>query len=86
MDVDATVFPHDHYPNGSVLVQKNYKLFGSAYRVFLVGLSLDFLAFLTRSNTYCAWTQRVGPAFGSEINRHGHGRCLAGGMWSDRNA
>lgn len=85
MDVDATVFPHDHYPNGSVLEQKNYKLFGSVYRVFLVGLSLDFL---TRSNTNCAWTQsqpHFGPAFGSENNCHGHGRCLTGGMRSDRN-
>lgn len=42
---------HDLYPNGSVLERKNYKLLGCAYRVFLVGLSLDFLAFLTRSNT-----------------------------------
>lgn len=42
---------HDLYPNGRVLERKNYKLLGCAYRVFLVGLSLDFLAFLTRSNT-----------------------------------
>ena len=41
---------HDLYPNGSVPKQKNYKLLRCAYRVFLDGLSLGFLAFLTRSN------------------------------------
>jgi hypothetical protein len=37
---------HDLYQNGSVLERKKYKLLGYAYRVFLVGLSLSFIAFL----------------------------------------
>jgi hypothetical protein len=37
---------HDLYQNGSVLERKKYRLLGYAYRVFLLGLSLSFVAFL----------------------------------------
>ncbi|WP_419825922.1 Pycsar system effector family protein [Sphingomonas sp.] len=37
---------NDIWQNGQVLSRKKYRLLGYAYRVFLVGLTLSFLAFL----------------------------------------
>jgi hypothetical protein len=37
---------HDLYQNGVVLERKKYRLLGYAYRVFLTGLSLSFIAFV----------------------------------------
>jgi hypothetical protein len=39
---------HDLYQNGMVLERKKYRLLGYAYRVFLAGLTLSFLAFLAQ--------------------------------------
>jgi hypothetical protein len=36
----------DIYQNGSVLERKKYRLLGYAYRIFLIGLTLSFLAFI----------------------------------------
>ena len=36
----------DMYQNGVVLARKKYRLLGYAYRIFLVGLTLSFLAFV----------------------------------------
>ena len=36
----------DIYQNGVVLQRKKYRLLGYAYRIFLVGLTVSFLAFL----------------------------------------
>ena len=36
----------DIYQNGAVLQRKKYRLLGLAYRVFLVGLTVSFLAFV----------------------------------------
>lgn len=36
----------DMYQNGVVLARKKYRLLGIAYRIFLVGLSLSFIAFV----------------------------------------
>jgi hypothetical protein len=36
----------DLYQNGTVLGRKKYRLLGAAYRVFLVGLTVSFVAFL----------------------------------------
>lgn len=36
----------DMYQNGVVLARKKYRLLGIAYRIFLIGLSLSFAAFL----------------------------------------
>lgn len=38
----------DIYQNGVVLQRKKYRMLGYAYRVFLVGLSASFLAFVAR--------------------------------------
>ena len=37
----------DIYQNGVVLERKKYRLLGYAYRIFLVGLTLSFLTFVT---------------------------------------
>ncbi len=39
---------HDLYQNGVVLERKKYRLLGYAYRVFLAGLSLSFIAFVAQ--------------------------------------
>ena len=39
---------HDLYQNGVVLERKKYRLLGYAYRVFLVGLSASFVAFVAQ--------------------------------------
>jgi hypothetical protein len=39
---------HDLYQNGLVLERKKYKLLGYAYRIFLAGLTLSFVAFLAQ--------------------------------------
>ena len=38
----------DIYQNGLVLERKKYRLLGYAYRIFLAGLTLSFLAFLVQ--------------------------------------
>jgi hypothetical protein len=48
MQSDDTIFEtmaRDIYQNGTVLEHKKYRLLGWAYRVFLVGLTVSFLAF-----------------------------------------
>jgi hypothetical protein len=47
MQSDDTIFAtmaRDNYQNGKVLEHKKYRLLGWAYRVFLVGLTISFLA------------------------------------------
>lgn len=44
---------HDLYQNGMVLERKKYRLLGYAYRIFLAGLTLSFLAFIVQ---YLIWT------------------------------
>ncbi len=39
----------DIYQNGQVLKRKKYRLLGHAYRVFLVGLTLSFAAFVAQA-------------------------------------
>jgi hypothetical protein len=49
LDADETIFRtmiRDIYQNGMVLQRKKYRLLGAAYRVFLVGLTVSFAAFL----------------------------------------
>ena len=49
LDGDEQIFRtmlHDTYQNGVVLQRKKYRYLGYAYRVFLLGLGLTFLAFL----------------------------------------
>ncbi|WP_238995248.1 Pycsar system effector family protein [Sphingomonas solaris] len=49
MQSDDTIFAtmaRDIYQNGQVLEHKKYRLLGYAYRVFLVGLTASFLAFV----------------------------------------
>jgi hypothetical protein len=41
-----TIMARDLYQNGVVLARKKYRLLGYAYRTFLVGLCLSFLAFI----------------------------------------
>jgi hypothetical protein len=41
-----TIMARDLYQNGVVLARKKYRLLGYAYRAFLVGLCLSFLAFI----------------------------------------
>ena len=41
-----TIMLRDLYQNGVVLARKKYRLLGYAYRTFLVGLCLSFLAFI----------------------------------------
>lgn len=51
MQSDDTIFEtmaRDIYQNGQVLEHKKYRLLGWAYRVFLVGLTASFLAFLVQ--------------------------------------
>jgi hypothetical protein len=46
---DESIFrtmSRDIYQNGTVLARKKYRLLGYAYRIFLVGLTLSFLAFV----------------------------------------
>ncbi|SNS74848.1 hypothetical protein SAMN06295912_11473 [Sphingomonas laterariae] len=40
---------HDIYQNGRVLERKKYRFLGYAYRVFLLGLTASFIAFLWQS-------------------------------------
>ncbi len=40
-----TIMARDLHQNGVVLARKKYRLLGYAYRIFLVGLCLSFLAF-----------------------------------------
>ena len=37
---------HDLYQHGVILERKKYKLLGYAYRVFLLGLTASFIAFV----------------------------------------
>jgi hypothetical protein len=46
-DVYRTML-HDLYQNGTVLQRKKYRLLGYAYRIFLVGLTASFAAFLVQ--------------------------------------
>jgi len=49
LKADETVFRtmlHDIYQNGQVLQGKKYKYLGHAYRIFVFGLSLTFIAFI----------------------------------------
>ncbi|MET0270743.1 MAG: Pycsar system effector family protein [Sphingomonas sp.] len=49
MQSDDTIFAtmaRDIYQNGKVLEHKKYRMLGYAYRVFLVGLTVSFLAFV----------------------------------------
>lgn len=51
MQSDDTIFAtmaRDIYQNGTVLEHKKYRLLGWAYRVFLVGLTVSFLAFVVQ--------------------------------------
>lgn len=41
-----TIMLRDLYQNGVVLARKKYRLLGHAYRTFLVGLCLSFVAFI----------------------------------------
>jgi hypothetical protein len=41
-----TIMARDLYQNGVVLARKKYRLLGYAYRTFLVGLCLSFVAFI----------------------------------------
>lgn len=44
-DIFRTI-AHDIYQNGRVLERKKYRFLGYAYRVFLTGLTVSFIAFL----------------------------------------
>jgi hypothetical protein len=49
LDADETIYRtmlRDLYQNGMVLKRKKYRLLGAAYRVFLLGLTVSFAAFL----------------------------------------
>ena len=49
MDSDESIYrtmANDIYQNGVVLARKKYRLLGYAYRVFLVGLTASFVAFV----------------------------------------
>ena len=51
LESDETIYRtmlHDLYQNGIVLERKKYKLLGYAYRVFLLGLTASFIAFLAQ--------------------------------------
>lgn len=41
-----TIMARDLYQNGVVLARKKYRLLGYAYRTFLAGLCLSFIAFI----------------------------------------
>lgn len=43
---------HDIYQNGTVLERKKYRMLGYAYRIFLLGLTASFIAFVAQ---YVAW-------------------------------
>ncbi len=50
LETDESVYrtmARDIYQNGVVLERKKYRLLGYAYRIFLVGLTLSFLTFVT---------------------------------------
>jgi hypothetical protein len=42
----------DIYQNGQVLERKKYRLLGYAYRIFLVGLTASFVAFVIQYLTH----------------------------------
>lgn len=55
LETDEEVYrtmAHDIYQNGVVLERKKYRFLGYAYRVFLVGLTASFLAFLIQFARY----------------------------------
>lgn len=56
----------DIYQNGVVLERKKYRLLGYAYRVFLVGLTVSFLAFIFEFAVHAGSPALAAPAIAAK--------------------
>jgi hypothetical protein len=65
MEADERIYRtmlHDLYQNGAVLQRKKYRLLGAAYRVFLVGLTVSFLAVIVQYAVHRGQNDTAAPA------------------------